>query len=176
MPFWLHEKPLKTRLRVISLRERFLLSSLALVMITSALYFYLIKPKKDFLTHQQDVLKTLQKKQTALASVQAEYDALQVSCDALKKECNDYNACTFTQQQIVDQLFGLIKQSKLTCQTFTPVGSAATLVLNGSYHHLSTLFALMSSSNASYVITKLDVEPYKDRLLRINLSINMSEV
>ena len=85
MPFWMHEPIIKTRLRMISLRQRCFWSCVALLMVTSAIYMKFVYPKKLLVTHDEINIKTLQQKVISFADVKKIHHELKVSCEALKK-------------------------------------------------------------------------------------------
>ncbi len=86
MSFWLQESKIKTNLRVIKFRERVIVSSVFLGILTSSIYFKFLQPKKLAIVSNQEILKKLQEKQLILAGIEKEHDQLKVACDELKKK------------------------------------------------------------------------------------------
>ena len=177
MPFWLHESPIKIRLRTIPFRRRLLLSSAVLIIIIGTVYFKFLTPKKLLIARHQDTFKNLQIKHGTYTTQTDEYEKLKADHDTLKNLYNDHHKHATEHQVCTDQLFDLIKQSHLTCQTFAPMSmplSGSEITLTGSYSNLLLFFELVTDKKLPVTVTKLSIEPQKHRQLRIYLSIKMS--
>lgn len=181
MAFWLNESPLKTHLRLVSLRGRLLFSSLVLVIVTGTVYLKILRPKKLLIAGHETMLKSLEEKQETFFGSMGEYENLSAGRDELKQQHDNNLEQIINHEVCTDQLFDLIKQSHLICQTFAPTitsqdDTEIAMILNGSYSNLCIFFELIADKKLPMIVTKLVLEPYRDRQLRINISVKMGDL